>query len=115
MNFQTLNNGRSTFDEHYGAAAYTLADQLGFIFYRAAGIEPTNWETRLYENGLVALAPVAGNLITQAAFDSVNIGEAHGRAFARALEGMTAHGCSGETLEKLRAAEGQIQDLISAV
>lgn len=111
MNFQTTPNGREAFDQRYGAAAYTLADQLSFIYFRAAGVEPSHWESRLYANGLVALAPVATDPQIQAAFDSVELAEAHAKAFARAMEGLSAHGCSNVVFEVLRTAEEQILEL----
>ncbi|AVX92780.1 TPA: hypothetical protein L3743_003956 [Pseudomonas aeruginosa] len=115
MEFKALGTGRSTFDEHYGAAAYSLGDQLGFIYFRSTGIEPSHWESRIYENGLVAMAPVATDTAIQEAFDKVDLCAAHARAFSRAMEALSAHGCSDEVLCLLTAAEGQIQELISAV
>lgn len=114
MNYRTTGD-ISDFETAYGhQVAASVRNQLSFLYGRAAGVEPTNWESRLYDNGLVALAPVAGTSELQKLFDQVNLGEAFCKAIGRASEVLAHQDEDSEALDILQALAPKAEQLAAA-
>jgi hypothetical protein len=112
VNFRTTSTDSSHFNSVYpGAAADSVRNHLSFVYGRAAGVEPSNWETRLYDNGLVVLAPVAGTSDLQKLFDQVNLGEAFCKAVGRAAEVLEHRDEEDQALAMLSSVMDKAEEL----
>jgi hypothetical protein len=111
VKFSTTSSDCSLFDSTYGAAADSIRNQLSFQYRRATGIEPSIWESRVYENGLVALVPVAGTTEMQKQFDQVNLGEAFCKALGRAAEALAHQDEDSEALKMLDEVSPKAEQL----
>lgn len=110
MKFQTHQDDTS-FDDHYAAAAGTIRNHLGFLYSRISGVEPTHWETRTYENGLLLITPVADNKEDQSKYDVSSPGEIFFKAVGRASEAFAESDEESEVLEMLRQAGEKAKEL----
>lgn len=114
MNFQTHQDD-SCFDQHYGAAAGTIRNHLSFLYSRISGVEPTHWETRTYENGLLLISPVAGNKDEQSKYDESNPGQIFLKAVGRTSEAFAETDDESEFLDLLRQAGEKAQAVGEAI
>ena len=114
MNFQTHQDDTS-FEHHYAAAAGTIRNHLSFLYSRISGVEPTHWETRTYENGLLLITPVAGNKEEQSKYDESNPGQIFLKAVGRTSEAFAETDDESEFLDLLRQAGEKAQAVGEAI
>lgn len=114
MNYQTHQDDTS-FEHHYAAAAGTIRNHLSFLYSRISGVEPTHWETRTYENGLLLITPVAGNKQEQSKYDESNPGEIFLKAVGRTSEAFAATDDESEIIDLLRQAGEKAQAVSEAI
>ncbi|MGE8063977.1 hypothetical protein [Pseudomonas sp. NPDC089569] len=114
MNFRTTTTDSTHFENVFGTAAPSVRNQLSLAYGMAAGEEPSAWESRLYENGLVALAPVAGTSELQKRYDLVNLPEAFCKAIGRAAEALAHQDEEHEALDMLASVMEKAEELAAA-
>ena len=114
MNFRTTTTDSTHFENFYGKAAPSVRNQLSMTYGITAGEEPSAWESRLYDNGLVVLAPVAGTSELQKRFDLVNLPIAFSKAIGRAAEALAHLDEEHEALDMLAAVMEKAEELAAA-
>lgn len=114
MNFRTTTTDSTHFDNVFGKAAPSVRNQLSLSYGISAGEEPSAWESRLYDNGLVVLAPVAGTSELQKRFDQVNLPDAFCKAIGRAAEALAHQDEEHEALDMLTAVMEKAEELAAA-
>ncbi|MGF6282214.1 hypothetical protein ABH908_000301 [Pseudomonas frederiksbergensis] len=114
MNFRTTSTDSTHFDNLYGKAAPSVRNQLSMAYGISAGEEPSAWESRLYDNGLVVLAPVAGTSELQKRFDLVNLPKTFSKAICRAAEALAHLDEEHEALDMLTAVMEKAEELAAA-
>jgi hypothetical protein len=114
VNFRTITTNSTHFDSVYGKAAASVRNQLSFSYGISAGEEPSAWESRLYDNGLVVLAPVAGTSELQKRYDQVDLSETFCKAVGRAAEALAHQDEEHEALDLLTSVMEKAEELAAA-
>lgn len=104
MNYQSLPEGMATFTSVYGIAAGTLLLNLALQYEVETHVEPTEWEVRRYDNGLILLCAQSADAGLQRLYDAVDCGEAFMKAVARTYEVLAEQDDEEVTLENLQTA-----------
>ncbi len=114
MEYRTTTTDSTHFDNVYGTAAPSVRNQISLSYGLFAGEEPSAWESRLYENGLVVLAPVAGTTDLQKRFDQVNLPEVFCKAIGRAAEAIAHQDEEHEALDMLTSVMEKAEEFAAA-
>ena len=103
MHYEPLQNGLTTFNSTYGAAAVPLLESLSLQYEAVTKKAPATWVVRRYENGLVLLRAMADDHTHQQQLDRLDCGSMFMKAAANVYSALREHD-DVELLETLQLA-----------